>query len=508
MLTFLEHDVAVRDIGRHGVGGDFSRAGAGKDALYFWKLFFELGFELHLHLYRLREAGARNAQRLNGKVTFVQVGCKLAAHARGQQQAQGHDNACSGQHDGWGLQSPVQQGCIGAARPDHDAVFFLCHFVTHEQGDGGRHKGDGQQHGAEQGDDHGQRHGVEHFPFDPGQRKNRQVHHHDDELTKQQRAARFSGRFKHFVQAFVAGQWRALGGLGVGQAAHAVLHNHHRTVDDDAKVQRAQAHEVGADAPLHHAGKGEQHGQWNDEGGDQRGAQIAQEQEQHGHHQCCAFDQIFLDRGDGFVDQVGAVVDRHRFDASGQVAVDVLHAAMHSLRYGAAVFANQHEDGTEYDFAAVVGGGAGAQLATQADFCQIAHTYRLALTAADNDFADIGHALHLARCANQVLLALALDVAGAHIAVVALQRGDDVGHGKAIGGKLFWQWGDQIFLGKAANGVDLGDARHIAQLGLDDPVLNFAQIHGRIRRAIGLFGVVFGLYGPQVDFTQAGRDRA
>ena len=61
LLTRFEHDVAVRNIGRHGIGGDLRRAGARKHALDFRELLFERSLDLHLHLHRLRQAGARYA---------------------------------------------------------------------------------------------------------------------------------------------------------------------------------------------------------------------------------------------------------------------------------------------------------------------------------------------------------------------------------------------------------------------------------------------------------------
>jgi hypothetical protein len=51
---------------------------------------------------------------------------------------------------------------------------------------------------------------------------------------------------------------------------------------------------------LHHAGDGEQHGQWNDHGGDQRGAQIAEQQNNFTAITSNAFQQIGLDGGNGF----------------------------------------------------------------------------------------------------------------------------------------------------------------------------------------------------------------
>src|SRR3989475_7271699 len=58
---------------------------------------------------------------------------------------------------------------------------------------------------------------------------------------------------------------------------------------------------------------------------------------------------------------------------------------------------------------------------------------------------------------------LALDIARTHVAVVALQGGDDVGQREAVGRQLLGRWRHQVLLGVAADGVDLGDAGHVAR---------------------------------------------
>ena len=86
-----------------------------------------------------------------------------------------------------------------------DVLFFL-DLAGDEHRNRRRDKGHRQQHRAEQGDHHSKRHRVEHFPFDAGEGKDRQVHDHDDQLAENQRSPRFLGRRKHFVKAFGAGE--------------------------------------------------------------------------------------------------------------------------------------------------------------------------------------------------------------------------------------------------------------------------------------------------------------
>jgi len=293
----------------------------------------------------------------------------------------------------------------------------------------------------------------------------------------------------------------------MGQSAHAVLDDHHRPVDDDAEIQRPQAHQVGAHLVMHHAGEGEQHRQGNHRRRDDGGTDVAQEQKQDHDHQDRAFQQVLLHRGDGLVHQHGAVVHRHRMHALGQAAVDLHHLLVHGLRHRAAVLADEHEHRAQHHFAAVVRGGAGAQFAPHPNVGHVAHPDRHTARAAEDDIANVLQRLDLPGRPDQILLAALFDVARAHVAVVAVQRRHDVLQGDAQRSQTRGDRRNLVFLGIAADRVDFRHTRNVAQLRLDDPVLNLAQIGGRVGRAVGLLRTVLGLDRPQVNLAQAGGDR-
>ena len=288
------------------------------------------------------------------------------------------------------------------------------------------------------------------------------------------------------------------------QAAHAVLHDHHRAVHDDAEVERTQTHEIGAHALAHHAGEGEEHGERNHHRGDQGRTDVAQKQEQHRHHEQRALGQVLLHRVDGAVHQQGAVVDRLGRHARGQALGDFLHAQVHRARDDSAVLADQHEHGAEHDFFTVLGGRPGAQLLPHEHFGHVAHAQRHALARGHHDVGDVGQAQHPPGRADQRLLTAALDVAGADAGVVALERDHHVVEREAVRHELGGVGRDLEILRVAADGVDLGDAGHGAQLRLDDPVLDFAQVGRRVGRAVGLLGAGLGAHRPHVDLAQAG----
>jgi hypothetical protein len=87
-----------------------------------------------------------------------------------------------------------------------------------------------------------------------------------------------------------------------------------------------------------------------------------------------------------------------------QVAVDGGHLLVHRLRHGAAVLADQHEDGAQHHFAAVLGGGAGAQFAPSATSAT-SRTRGTPPTLRSTMLRDVFQRAHLARRADQQLLA-------------------------------------------------------------------------------------------------------
>ena len=192
MRARLEHDVAVRDIRRHRVRGDFGRARAGEHAFDFLVICHQPGFQLLLHGQRLREAGAGNAQRLDRDIALVQAGHEFAAQARGEQARQQHGDGGKRQHHRRVGHHLVERRRIPAFGRQHQAVFLFGHLVADKQRHGGRNEGNRQQHGAQQCNDDGERHRRKHAALHARQRKDRQVHHHDDQLAIQQGAARFA----------------------------------------------------------------------------------------------------------------------------------------------------------------------------------------------------------------------------------------------------------------------------------------------------------------------------
>ncbi|MGY4469419.1 hypothetical protein ACVWWK_005128 [Bradyrhizobium sp. LB9.1b] len=205
---------------------------------------------------------------------------------------------------------------------------------------------------------------------------------------------------------------------------------------------------------------------------------------------------------------MGAVVDGPRHDAVGQRFGDIFQPGRDTARHRAAVLADQQHGGAEHGFLAIAGRGSRAQIAAFGDGRDIPDPDGIAAARADDDVPDLADIADLARRANQILLAVALDIAGADIGIVGGERRHDVAKAESVGHQLAGV-GEHVELPlEAADGVDLDHAGHVAKLRLDDPVLHGAQIGQRIVVTALRLRARLGLDGVHEDFAESGRDRA
>ncbi|EKD97782.1 MAG: hypothetical protein ACD_23C00746G0002 [uncultured bacterium] len=222
------------------------------------------------------------------------------------------------------------------------------------------------------------------------------------------------------MEALSPRQWPTVVRLCMGKSPYAVLNDHHRSVDDDAEVQRSQAHQVGAHLVLNHTREGKKHRQGDDHCRDDGGTDVAQKKEQDHDHEDGTFQQVLLHRTDGLVNEHRTVIDGHRVDSVRKTLVDLHHLLAHGLRDGSAVFADQHEHCPENHFAAVVCGCASAQLPANTHFRHVPDAHGHAVDTAEDHVADVFQGLHLSWRPDEVLLAALFDITRADIAIVAL----------------------------------------------------------------------------------------
>ena len=97
-----------------------------------------------------------------------------------------------------------------------------------------------------------------------------------------------------------------------GDLAEDVFHHHHRAVDQDAEIHRADGEQIGRGVLQIEADEREQQRQRNGGGDDQSRAKIVEEEDQHHDDQQHAAQQVALDDLRGQIDQIAAVVERQR----------------------------------------------------------------------------------------------------------------------------------------------------------------------------------------------------
>ena len=195
---------------------------------------------------------------------------------------------------------------------------------------------------------------MEHFAFNAGESKNRQVDHRDDDHAKDRRPDHFARRGRGQREPLLLGKQAPEPVLSFAKPPEAVFNNDHRAIYDQAKIKRAEAHEVARDPVADHAC----HGERNDRRCQQRGPDIAEQQEEDDDHEERPLGEVFLDGGDRCVDEVGAIVDRADRNTFRQARTNGIDLLIDRNGYSAAVLTDQHEGRTEHDFFAVLGGGA------------------------------------------------------------------------------------------------------------------------------------------------------
>ena len=116
-----------------------------------------------------------------------------------------------------------------------------------------------------------------------------------------------------------------------------------------------------------------------------------------------------------------------------------------------------------------------------------------------HDVFDVVYILHHAFSADEMTLMVALDIGATRVDIILLQCLEDLGDAHASGIEPVGRESNLILLDASAHGVHLyhpGDHRQLAAHG---PVLDGAQLLGRVECGVGLQTV-------EIDFAQSGGD--
>ena len=293
---------------------------------------------------------------------------------------------------------------------------------------------------------------------------------------------------------------RAAASPCVMQPSYAVVDHDYRAVDDHSEIHRAQAHQVGAHAEQPHSQKGRQQRQRNHRRHQQRGAELAQRQQQHQHDQRAALDQVVANRADRSVDHLGLVIERNQLHALRQRQLQPLDGRLHALDHRLRVLALEHDDHAGERFAlAAARDGALPRNRPDADLRHVVHVHRRTALGGQHDVADLGLAGRPAQTPDRVLLGAMFHEPGPEVGVVLPQTLKDVPQPQPIAAQLLRVDHDLELPREAAPGVDVGDAGDGAQLVLDLPVMQGLELHGV--KAAAFDGVL-------VDLAERRRQRA
>ena len=308
-VPWLQHDESIGRVGRHRVGGRLRGTGLRKDE---GDLRESADCLLHgeLHRLRLRQRSRGDAQRVHGDVLLIQRGQELLAEPGEAGKRKGEQNNGDGDDGQGSCHRETQERPIGPLERRDEAVFALIDPARQADCDQRRDQRQRQREGSSEREDDGECHRLEHLAFHPGEGQQRHVNQQDDRLAVEARLDHLDGRGAHRGEALLPRQQPAELALPFGEVTQAVLGDDDGAIDDQAEIERAEAHQVGADPSLPHADGRHQHGERDHQRGDQGGAEIAEQQEQHGNDQQRAFAEIARHRGDRRVDQLGAVQAR------------------------------------------------------------------------------------------------------------------------------------------------------------------------------------------------------
>ena len=267
---------------------------------------------------------------------------------------------------------------------------------------------------------------------------------------------------------------RLVPALGLGEPPHDVLDEDHGAVDDQAEVDRAEAHEVRRDARLDHPREGEEHRERDRGGDDEAGAHVARgTAKSTATTRMPALEQVRLDRADHAAHEVGPVVDTGRSGCpSGRRRLELLDGLAGAGRDLEGVLAREHLDEADDGLAVAVRASrrrSGASRPSRTCATLPTVTGVPSGPAFRTIFSMSASEPTRPSPADDVLLPVVLDVAAARVRVAPPDGLEDLLQGEAVGPELRGIDDDLVLLRNAAPGVDLGDARHRPQPRRDRP---------------------------------------
>ena len=261
-----------------------------------------------------------------------------------------------------------------------------------------RHQRHREQRGGGHGEGLGERQRAEQPSFLLLQREDRHERYGDNQQAEEQCRADLRGRLDQ------DGHPR-FSGLRAFEVLMRILDHDDRRIHHRADRNRdaAEAHDVGAEPQQLHCTECHQHADGQHQDGDQRAANVQQEHDADQRNDDTFLEQRVLERVDGRIDQVRAVVNRHYLDRFRQAAGDFLETLLDVLNDVERVDAEALQHDAARDLALSVQFGDAAPL-VGADLNpgDVAQQYGRAITHLQNDVAEVVDALQVDLAADHV----------------------------------------------------------------------------------------------------------
>ena len=478
LLARLQHDVGVAHVWVHRVGGDFGGADAREDFFHLRELASQHGLALLLQIERRSQPRAAAADELKGEVALVELRDELRAEPRKHEQRKSKQREHRQHHEPAEAQAELEERRVEALGERDEPVVALADVAAEQERAQHGHQRKREDERAAEREHHDHGHRLEHFPLDALEREDGHIDDRDDEHAEEHRIRHFLRRTQHFLRAFRSGEAAPERVLPLAEMAHDVFHHHHCAVDDEAEINRAEAHQVSAEPPLDHAGHGEKHRERDDERDDECRAPVAEQREEHDDDKQRALGEVRFDRANGAIHEVAAVVEWADDDAGRKFLLHFGELLPHGAGDEPRVFAREHDGRADERLLGVVRARAGAEVRADADGGDFAEQDGIhAARELQRQLRDFPGGRDAARGADDELLAADLHVAAAGVARVLLhdfreriERQPRCRESRRIGL-------DDDLLFVAAAGVHLRDSRGAAQQRLHLVFLNLPQRH-------------------------------
>ncbi len=187
--------------------------------------------------------------------------------------------------------------------------------------------------------------------------------------------------------------------------------------------------------------------------------------------------QRMLERGDGRIDQVGAVIDRNDLDRFRQAARDLLEALLHILDHIKRIDAEPLQHNAAGDFAlAVKFRNPAPFIRSKFDASHVPQQNRRAVVCLQHDVAEVVDSLQIAFATNDVFELGEFDGAAADIRVTGADRVAHLLHGDAEIAHALRIEDDVVLLDEATDTRDFSDTFGLREREFQIPVLDGPRI--------------------------------